>query len=65
LIALAHRAQALFDLDFTTVDMVETDDGPMVFEVSAFGGFRGIHDSSGIDAASVLADHVIAKVRHG
>jgi len=33
-IELAHRAQALFNMDFTTVDVAETDTGPIVFEVS-------------------------------
>jgi ribosomal protein S6--L-glutamate ligase len=55
---LATRAQAPFGLDFTCVDVVETDRGPMVFEVSAFGGFRGLMDAFGIDAAALYADHV-------
>ena len=61
-IALAERAQALFGLDFTSVDIVETSDGPMVFEVSAFGGFSGLRDAHGIDAARLFADHVIDKL---
>jgi tetrahydromethanopterin:alpha-L-glutamate ligase len=65
LVAIARRAQDLFGLDFTTVDIVETDDGPMVFEVSAFGGFRGVQDSSGVDAAGMLAEHVIGRLRDG
>ncbi len=49
LIELASRAQSVFGLDFTTVDVAETDQGPVVFEVSAFGGFRGAHEGMGID----------------
>ena len=56
---MAHRAQALFDLDFTCVDVVETAEGPMVFEVSAFGGFRGLQEACGVDAAGAYADHVV------
>lgn len=63
LINLARRAQAPFGLDFTTVDIGLTDNGPVVFEVSAFGGFRGALEGAGIDAADLYADHVIAKVR--
>ncbi|NEU34282.1 ATP-grasp family protein, partial [bacterium LRH843] len=37
LIELGRRAQACFDLSFTTVDIALTDEGPVVFEVSAFG----------------------------
>jgi ribosomal protein S6--L-glutamate ligase len=58
-IELAHRAQALFGMDFTTVDVAETADGPIVFEVSAFGGFRGAREGIGIDVAELYVDHVI------
>lgn len=63
LIGLARRAQAPFGLDFTTVDIGLTDTGPIVFEVSAFGGFRGALEGASIDAAGLYADHVISKVR--
>jgi ribosomal protein S6--L-glutamate ligase len=63
LIELARRAQAPFDLDFTTVDVGLTDTGPIVFEVSAFGGFKGALEGAGIDAATLYANHVIEKVR--
>ncbi|CTQ67040.1 GAK system ATP-grasp enzyme [Roseibium alexandrii] len=62
LIELARQAQAPFGLDFTTVDVALTDEGPIVFEVSAFGGYRGAKEGCGVDAAAALADHVIAKV---
>lgn len=61
-IELACKAQAPFGLDFTTVDVALTDAGPIVFEVSAFGGFRGAKEGCGVDAATLLADHVIAQV---
>lgn len=62
IIELAHRAQALFDLTFTSVDIVETEDGPFCFEVSAFGGFRGLLQGADIDAAALYADHVLAQI---
>ena len=62
-IALAEKAQALFGLDFTCVDVALTDDGPYVFEVSAFGGFRGIQETSGIDAAERYVDFVMERSR--
>lgn len=62
LIDLAQRAQAPFGMDFTTVDVAETADGPIVFEVSAFGGFRGALEGAGIDAAAAYADYAIARV---
>lgn len=62
LIALAHKAQEPFGLDFTCVDVAETPRGPVVFEVSAFGGFRGIETASGIDAARRYVQFVCDRV---
>lgn len=62
LIDLGRRAQAPFDLTFTTVDIALTPDGPIVFEVSAFGGYSGAQKGCGIDAAALVADHVVAEV---
>ena len=62
IIELAQHAQALFGMDFTTVDVAETNNGPIVFEVSAFGGFRGALEGIGIDAAALYADHVLRQL---
>lgn len=62
IIELARKAQAQFDLDFTCVDVAITDDGPCVFEVSAFGGFRGIQETSGIDAAQRYVEYVMERI---
>jgi tetrahydromethanopterin:alpha-L-glutamate ligase len=59
---MATRAQALFGMDFTTVDVAETSDGPVVFEVSAFGGFRGAKEGIGLDAAARYADYVLEQL---
>ncbi|MDJ0807423.1 MAG: GAK system ATP-grasp enzyme [Gammaproteobacteria bacterium] len=63
LIELGHKAQALFDLDFTTVDVAETEQGPVVFEVSAFGGFRGAKEGMGIDVPERYVQHVLRMVQ--
>ena len=64
IIALAHKAQALFpDMAFTCVDVVETPDGAAIYEVSAFGGFRGLLDACGLDAAAAYADYVLEQIR--
>ncbi len=62
LIDLASRAQSVFNLDFTCVDVAETPDGPVVFEVSAFGGFRGLQEAHGMNAAEYYTDYVIEQV---
>jgi len=61
-IAIAQKAQSLFQLDFTTVDIALTKDGPIVFEVSAFGGFRGAKEGAGIDAANLYVNYVMDKI---
>lgn len=61
-IDLAHRAQEPFGLDFTCVDVVLTAGGPLVFEVSAFGGFRGIQDAAGLDAAALYAEYALKEI---
>ena len=61
-IELARKAQSLFHMDFTTVDVAETDEGPIVFEVSAFGGFRGAKEGMGVDAASLYVEHVVKEL---
>jgi ribosomal protein S6--L-glutamate ligase len=61
-IELARHAQALFDMDFTTVDVAETSEGPIVFEVSAFGGFRGALEGIGINAAELYVQHVLGQL---
>lgn len=59
---LARRAASHFGLLFTGVDLMETSDGGfVVLEVSAFGGFRGLLEACGIDAASLLADAALRR----
>ncbi|HID00820.1 MAG TPA: GAK system ATP-grasp enzyme [Piscirickettsiaceae bacterium] len=58
-IAIAQRAQALFGLDYTTVDMAETEMGPVCFEVSAFGGFRGALEGLNLNMAHKFADFAV------
>ncbi|MDQ7031249.1 MAG: GAK system ATP-grasp enzyme [Desulfonauticus sp.] len=62
-IELATRAQKPFGLDFTCVDVAETSEGLFVFEVSAFGGFRGLLDGCGLDAAKMYAQYVLERIR--
>lgn len=62
IIDLAQKAQGLFGLDYTTVDVALTDEGPYVFEVSAFGGFRGIRETRGIDPATLVSQYIIKQV---
>lgn len=62
IIELARKAQEPFDLSFTCVDVALTPAGPFVFEVSAFGGFRGITETSDIDPAATYVDFVLERI---
>ena len=62
LIDLADRAQKVFGLDFTCVDVAESNLGPVVFEVSAFGGFRGLWEGCRVDAARAYAKYIIEEL---
>lgn len=64
IIDLAWQAQNLFNLDFTCVDIVETASGPLVFEVSAFGGFRGLLEACNVDASAHFASFVLERCGH-
>ncbi len=59
IIAMADKAQSLFDMSYTTVDLAETDIGAVCFEVSAFGGFRGAKEGMGMNVAELYVEHVI------
>ncbi|RDL43444.1 GAK system ATP-grasp enzyme [Marinomonas piezotolerans] len=65
LIELGRKAQACYNLSFTTVDIALTSGGPVVFEVSAFGGFKGALEGCGLDVAAQYADYVVAQIQNG
>jgi ribosomal protein S6--L-glutamate ligase len=62
LVALARKAQGIFGLDFTTVDVALTEQGPVVFEVSAFGGFRGAQEGIGIDVPARYVAYILEEL---
>jgi len=59
IIALAQKAQSAFGLSFTCVDVAETPEGPIVFEVSALGGFRGLWEARKLDVSGMIVNHVV------
>lgn len=62
MMAIAQKAQAIFALDFCCVDIAETPIGPVVFEVSAFGGFKGMYHGAKINSADVLAGYIWERI---
>ncbi|MFH1080849.1 MAG: GAK system ATP-grasp enzyme [Pseudomonadota bacterium] len=62
IITLARKAQSVFNLSFTCVDVAETSAGPIVFEVSALGGFRGLWESRQLDVSGMIVNHVMRSI---
>ena len=50
-------------MDFTSVDVVEGQNGPVVFEVSAFGGYRGLKDALGVNAGEKVVNYVLNQLK--
>jgi len=64
IIAMATKAQSLFGMSYTTVDVAETGNDAVVFEVSAFGGFRGGKEGLNLDVAALYVDHVLTTLNN-
>ncbi len=61
--SLAEEASAVFGLDYTVVDLVETGMGYLIYEVSAFGGFRGLWEAYRFDVAREYGHYIQADLR--
>lgn len=59
---IARKAERAFGLSYAGVDLVEGPSGFYVYEVSAFGGFRGLHEAYGMDAAAMFAEYVLEQI---
>lgn len=64
IIAMATKAQNLFGMSYTTVDVAETETSAIVFEVSAFGGFRGGKEGLNLAVASLYVEHVLVTLNN-
>lgn len=63
---IALRAANAFRLDFTGVDVVQAPDGSlMLYEVSAFGGFKGCQVALDLDAADLYAESIVRTLTSG
>lgn len=54
----AVRAAKTLDLNVAGVDMLQSEDGPMVLEVNSSPGLEGIEGASGIDIASLIVENI-------
>jgi ribosomal protein S6--L-glutamate ligase len=54
----AITAAATLGLDVSGVDMLRSDEGPLVIEVNASPGLEGIERASGVDVAGAIVDYL-------
>jgi ribosomal protein S6--L-glutamate ligase len=54
----AVAAARVLGLDLAGVDLLESDDGPMVMEVNSSPGLEGIQKTTGVDVADAVIAHV-------
>ena len=59
---IAIRAAELLDLDFGGVDLLQSDDGPLLCEVNSNAHFRSIEECTGVNAADEIMAHVIRSI---
>ncbi len=56
--ATALRAASAMDLRVAGVDLIQSDDGPMVLEINSSPGLEGIEGASGVDIAGAIITHM-------
>jgi ribosomal protein S6--L-glutamate ligase len=56
--ALALKSAQILGLQVAGVDLIESDDGPLVLEVNSSPGLEGIENATGIDVAGTIVEHL-------
>ena len=56
--AMALRAVSAMGLEVAGVDLIQSDDGPMVLEINSSPGLEGIEEASGVDIAGAIVAHI-------
>lgn len=59
---VALRAAQTLGLTVCGVDLLESDDGPLVMEVNSTPGLQGIEHATGLDVAGAIIDHIVSNV---
>ena len=60
---LALHAAERLGLDFCGVDLLLSNDGPLVCEVNSNAHFKSIEECTGVNAADCILDHIIKQVK--
>jgi ribosomal protein S6--L-glutamate ligase len=54
----ALAAARVLGLRVAGVDLIESDEGPMVMEVNSSPGLEGIQKTTGVDVADAVVEHI-------
>jgi ribosomal protein S6--L-glutamate ligase len=46
------------------VDLIESDEGPMVMEVNSSPGLEGIEKTTGVDVATAIIEYIETQIRN-
>ncbi len=61
----AERAAHSLGLDYCGVDLLETQDGPILCEVNSNAFFEGFERATGINVAKSYAEHIVKTMKNG
>ncbi len=61
----AERAAVALGLDYCGVDLLETQDGPILCEVNSNAFFEGFENATGINVAKAYAEHILKTIKNG
>ena len=59
----ALAAARVLGLTVAGVDLIESDEGPMVMEVNSSPGLEGVQKATGIDVAAAIVEHIESEAR--
>ncbi|HEY7154722.1 MAG TPA: 30S ribosomal protein S6--L-glutamate ligase [Gemmataceae bacterium] len=60
----ALAAARCLGLTVAGVDLIESDEGPMVMEVNSSPGLEGIQKTTGVDVATAIVEHIETEIRN-
>src|SRR6516162_8483888 len=60
----ALAAARALGLTVAGVDLIESDEGPMVMEVNSSPGLEGIQKTTGVDVADAIIEHIEGEIRN-
>lgn len=57
---ISRKAAKICGLDIAGVDLLYSNEGPMVMEINSAPGFDGLEKATGLDIARIILDHAVA-----